>query len=64
MRQVLQGTYPLMSIMIQLPGPLLSGAWGPSYYYFSIPSLQIYVDKNKAAKIGDIVAGHLSFEVS
>ena len=45
-----------------LPGPLLSGAWGTTDY-FPARSLQTYVGENKAAKIGDISAGHLSFEV-
>ena len=62
MRQVQQGTYPLMSITIQLSGPFSSGAWGTSDY-FPARSLQTYVGENRAAKIGDIAAGYLSFKV-
>ena len=51
MRQVLQGTYPLMSITLELPG-------SPGWH-----SLQTYVAKYKVAKIGDIAEGELSFEV-
>ena len=52
-----------MSITIQLSGPFLSGAWG-TYDYFPARSLQTYIGENRAAKIGDIAAGYLSFEVS
>ena len=51
-----------MSITIQWPGPLSSGAWGTSYY-FPARSLQTYVGENKAAKFGDTAEGYLSFEV-
>ena len=57
MRQVQQGTYPLMSITMQLSGPFLSSG------YSLARSLQTYVSENRAAKIGDIAAGYLSFEV-
>ena len=52
-----QGTYPLMSITMQLSGPFLSSG------YSLARSLQTYVSENRAAKIGDIAAGYLSFEV-
>ena len=51
-----------MSITIQLSGPFLSGAWG-TYDYFPAHSLQTYIGENRAAKIGDIAAGYLSFKV-
>ena len=47
-----------MSITVQLPGSTVG-----NNRFFPERSLQTYVGENKAAKIGDIAEGDLSFEV-